>query len=57
VTATITNHRGQVLTGDIKCWMGRSIVEIETPDGCRHIGRLRPDGETLAGTRRSSAMG
>ena len=22
--------------------MGRRIVEVETPDGARHIGRLRP---------------
>jgi len=43
VTATITNHLGQTLTGQIRCWMGRRIVEIETPDGTRHIGTLRPE--------------
>jgi hypothetical protein len=43
VTATITNHLGQFLTGEVRCWMGRRIVEVETPDGARHIGRLRPD--------------
>jgi hypothetical protein len=43
MTATITNHRGQSLTGEIRCWMGRRIVEIQTPDGARHIGQLRAD--------------
>jgi hypothetical protein len=43
MTATITNHLGQSLTGEVRCWMGRRIVEVETPDGARHIGRLRPD--------------
>jgi hypothetical protein len=43
MTATITNHLGAALTGEVKCWMGRRIVEIQTPDGARHIGRLRPD--------------
>jgi hypothetical protein len=43
VTATISNHRGATLTGEIRCWMGRRVVEIETPDGTRHIGRLIPD--------------
>ena len=46
MTATITNHLGQACTGQIRCWLGRRIVEIETPDGCRHIGRLRPDAGT-----------
>ena len=43
MTATITNHLGARLTGQIRCWMGRRIVEIETPDGTRHIGHLTPD--------------
>jgi hypothetical protein len=43
VTATITNHLGEALTGQIRVWMGRRIVEIETPDGTRHIGHLTPD--------------
>ncbi len=43
MTATITNHLGQTLTGQVKCWMGRRIVEIETSDGARHIGHLHPD--------------
>jgi hypothetical protein len=43
VTATITNHLGQSLTGEVRCWMGRRVVEIETPDGARHIGTLRPE--------------
>jgi hypothetical protein len=41
VTVTITNHCGQALTGDVRCWIGRRVVEIETPDGTRHIGTLR----------------
>jgi hypothetical protein len=43
MTATITNHLGVRLTGQVRCWMGRRIVEIETPDGSRHIGHLTPD--------------
>jgi hypothetical protein len=43
MTATITNHLGARQTGQIRCWMGRRIVEIETPDGTRHIGHLTPD--------------
>jgi peptide methionine sulfoxide reductase MsrB len=43
VTATITDHLGQTLTGEVKCWMGRRVVEVETSDGARHIGHLRPD--------------
>jgi hypothetical protein len=48
MTATISNHLGATLTGEIRCWMGRRVVEIETPDGARHIGRLVPD-PTAAG--------
>jgi hypothetical protein len=33
VTATIRNQLGATLSGEIKCWMGRRVVEIETPDG------------------------
>jgi len=40
MTTTITNHLGQRLTGQIRCWMGRRVVEVETPDGGRHIGRM-----------------
>jgi len=40
MTATISNYRGATLTGEIRCWMGRRVLEIETPDGARHIGRL-----------------
>jgi hypothetical protein len=43
MTGTITDHLGAQLTGQIRCWMGRRIVEIETPDGTRHIGHLAPD--------------
>jgi hypothetical protein len=43
MTATITDHLGATLTGEIRCWMGRRVVEIETPDGARHIGQLVPD--------------
>jgi peptide methionine sulfoxide reductase MsrB len=43
MTATITNHLGHTITGQIRCWMGRRIVEIETSDGGRHIGHLRAD--------------
>lgn len=57
MTATISNYRGQVVTGDIKCWMGNRIVEIETSDGCRHIGRLHAGAELITGTkRRPSSM-
>ena len=45
MNATITNHLGQTLTGQIRCWMGRRIVEIETTDGARHIGTLRPESD------------
>ena len=41
--ATITDHLGQRVSGEVRCWMGRRIVEVETPDGARHIGRLTPD--------------
>jgi hypothetical protein len=43
MTATITNYRGATLTGEIRCWIGRRVVEIETPDGVRHSGRLVVD--------------
>ena len=43
MTVTITDHRGQALTGELKCWLGRRKVEIETADGRRHVGRLRPE--------------
>lgn len=62
MTATITNHLGATLTGELKCWMGRRIVEIQTPDGARHIGRLRPEpttppaASTVAATRRVSTV-
>jgi hypothetical protein len=43
MTATITNHLGQTLTGDVRCWHGNRVVEIETPDGRREFGRIVPD--------------
>ena len=43
MTATATNDRGHTITGQIRCWMGRRIVEIETSDSRREIGRLTPD--------------
>jgi hypothetical protein len=49
MTATITDHRGATLTGEIRCWMGRRVVEIQTPDGARQIGRLVLD-RAAAGT-------
>ncbi len=61
MTATITDHLGARLTGQIRCWMGRRIVEIETADGTRHIGHLIPDAETqpapLTGTALSTVDG
>jgi hypothetical protein len=50
MTATITNHLGHTITGQIRCWMGRRIVEIETSDGRREIGRLTPDEPTPPST-------
>jgi hypothetical protein len=52
VTATIVNHLGATLTGEIKCWMGRRVVEIETPDGTRHIGTLHPVSQPMTAARR-----
>jgi hypothetical protein len=49
MTATITNHLGQTLTGKIRCWMGRRVVEIETSDSARHIGHLCPDHQPEPG--------
>jgi hypothetical protein len=46
MTATITNHLGHTITGQIRCWMGRRIVEIEAPDGTRHIGHLHTQTRT-----------
>jgi hypothetical protein len=43
MTATITDHLGQRICGEVRCWMGLRIVEVETSDGARHIGRLTPD--------------
>ena len=43
MTVTITGHRGQALTGEPKCWLGQRVVEIETDDGKRHVGTLRPE--------------
>jgi hypothetical protein len=34
---------GERVTGQIRCWMGRRWIEIETADGRRHIGRLPRD--------------
>jgi hypothetical protein len=43
MTATITNYLGRTITGQIRCWMGSRLVEIETSDGRREIGRLTSD--------------
>ena len=43
MTVTITGHRGQALADELKCWLGRREVEIETADGRRHVGTLRPE--------------
>ena len=43
MTVTITDQRGRALTGELKCWLGRREVEIETADGRRHVGTLRPE--------------
>jgi hypothetical protein len=29
MTARITDSRGVTLTGEIRCWMGRRVVEID----------------------------
>jgi len=55
MTATITNHLGHTITGQIRCWMGRRIVEIETSDGTRHIGHLTP-GRDQASTVDSAVV-
>ena len=47
MTATITNHLGHTITGQIRCWMGRRVVDVETPDRTRHIGRLRTESPDL----------
>jgi hypothetical protein len=57
MTATITNHLGARLTGQIRCWMGRRIVEIETPDGTRHIGHLTRDPVEQQSTVNTSVHG
>ena len=59
MSATITNHLGQRLTGQIRCWMGRRVVEVETPDGARHIGRLlaEPAGANSTEPRVSTVGG
>jgi hypothetical protein len=48
MTVTITNHRGQRLTGEVRCWMGRRVVEVETSDGSRHIGLLHTEAKARA---------
>jgi hypothetical protein len=57
MTATITNHLGVRLSGQIRCWMGRRIVEIETPDGTRHIGHLAPAVDERQSTVDTSVHG
>jgi hypothetical protein len=54
VTATITNHLGQKLTGDVRCWHGNRVVEIETPDGRREFGRIIAEPDR--GERRLSTV-
>ena len=56
MSATITNHLGQRLTGELRCWMGRRIVEVETSDGARHIGRLATDHAPVASGAATSAV-
>lgn len=57
MTVTIINHLGMALTGEIKCWMGRRVVEIEAADGSRHIGRIRPDNAaTIADAQQVSTV-
>jgi hypothetical protein len=43
MTATITTRLGHQVSGQIRVWLGKRIVEIETEDGRRHVGRLHPD--------------
>ena len=38
MTATVRTAKGQLVTGEIKHWLGRRVVEIEDADGNRHIG-------------------
>jgi hypothetical protein len=45
VTGTVDTPWGERIHGEIRCWMGRRWVEIETSDGRRHIGRLTPDNK------------
>jgi len=57
MTATITNHLGQRLTGEVRCWMGRRVVEVETSDGSRHIGLLRAEPTTRPATTPQETTG
>lgn len=57
MTATITDHLGATLTGEIKVWLGRRIVEIQTPDGARHIGRLHTDATRAPAASGTRAVG
>jgi hypothetical protein len=47
MTATITTRLGHQVTGQIRVWLGKRIVEIETDDGRRHVGRLHPDPQPV----------
>lgn len=46
MTVTITDHHGRSLAGQVRCWMDQRVVEIETPNGARHVGWLRPERTT-----------
>jgi hypothetical protein len=46
VSAIVTTHLGRRVTGDIRCWHGNRVVEIETPDGRREFGHLDTDTDT-----------
>jgi hypothetical protein len=55
VTATIRTPWGETIRGEIRVWMGRRWVEVETSDGRRHIGRL-PRPEQAPSTVDSAAV-
>jgi hypothetical protein len=56
VTAIVTTHLGRRVTGEIRCWHGNRVVEVETPDGAREFGCLITDADLATDTdlRRAS---
>ena len=38
MTATVRTDKGVLVTGEIKHWLGRRVVEVEDDQGNRHIG-------------------